>query len=264
MSESKRARFTFPEAFASQGNSRTAGESSISRVTKRSAKSKPKYTKAQKAKYERSLLYKLARNVDMSPHYFDLVSAVAAVNGDGGIIELNSGTAITQGDGVSNRNGDSIRCKNLSFRYVCANQAAQKLTTVWKVYIIQQFHPDGTGLPVVTDIFKAKAGTYVDDPVIVPREWETMRDYKILASSIHVIKPNTVGDNAGAYLSQQCGESKEYGEFTLPLNFETKYNTSNVAEDNRLLVVVKNSSDTAVGGVAGGYFRFFSRLTFAP
>lgn len=262
--ESKRTRFTFPAAYESLGTSRTAGESSISRVSKKKKNSRPKWTKDQRAKFERNLLYKLARNVDMSPHYFDLVSGVASVNGDGGIIELNSGTAITQGDGVNQRTGDSIKCRNLSFRYAVANQAAQKLTTIWKVYIIQQFHPDGTGLPVVTDIFKAKAGVYVEDPVLVPREWETMRDYKILASATHVIKPNTVGDNAGSYLSQQCGESKEYGEFILPLNFETKYNTSNVAEDNRLLVVVKASADTAVAGVAAGYLRFHSRLTFAP
>lgn len=263
MSQAKRQKFTPPAAFASQGSSRVAGESAMTRVS-RKTKSKPKYTKAQREKYERSLLYKIARNIDMSSHYYDLESGNSSVTGAGAVHNLNPGTAITAGDGVNNRNGDSIYMKHLSLRYTMFNQLTFLQTGVWKIWVILEKHPDGSATPGASDIFEAPDGVWTQSPILQPRLWETMRDYKILASATHVVKPNTVGDNAGSYLTTQSGEPYDYGEMSIPLNFTTKYDASGNTEDGRLLVVIRNNSDTAVSGVATGGWRFYSRVTFAP
>lgn len=238
---------------------------SISKA-KTARKSKVKYTEAQRKKMDRALLMRLRKGVDLNPHFYDYESGSPSVTGDGYITNLNNGSLITQGDGVQQRTGDSIYCKNLSFRYVIGVSSQYFPDSVWKVYIILQKNPDGAGIPAITNIFEAADGTYHDSTVIVPRLWETMRDYKILASNTHVVKQLTLGtDGAGSYLGQTAGEGKEYGEFSIPLNFTSKYeSTAGLCEDNQLLLVVKNSSDTSIGGVAAGYVRFYSRLTFAP
>lgn len=265
MSQSKRARFTFPEGFASQGGTtRTAGVSSMSRVT-RKGKPKIKWTKAQRAQYEKKLLYKIARNVDLSSHYYDLESGSASITGDGAIHNLNSGTLITKGDAATQRTGDSIHMKNINIRYAFTANLGQENQTIWKVYLVQHFHPDGGSTAAVTDIFEAKDGVNFTSPIIVPRRWDTMRDFKILASATHVIAPLRIGDNAGAYLSVASGSSRDYGEMSVPLNLVAKYDPSTGnTEENSLYLVFKNSTDTSISGGAGGNVRFWSRLTFAP
>lgn len=262
MSQSKRQRFTPPAAFASQGTTMTAGSSSMSRVARK--KKGVKWTKAQRESFNQKLLYKLARNVDLSSHYYDLESGNTAVTGDGQLHNLNPGTAIVRGDTVNERQGDSIHMKNINVRYVISANQGQSDDTVWKVYLIQHFHPDAGGTAAVTDIFEAKDGVNAVSPILQPRLWESMRDFKILASATHVVKPTTWGNNGGTYLTTASGNARDYGEFSVRLNAQAKYNAAGATEDNAIYLVIKNSTDTAVGGVAGGTFRFRSRLTFAP
>lgn len=233
-------------------------------MVSRTRKNKPKWTKAQREKYEKQLLYKLARNVDLSSHYYDLESGNTSVTGDGTIHNLNPGTAITTGDTVNSRTGDSIHMKNLNIRYVISANQGEVDANIWKVYVVQHFHPDAVGTAAITDIFEAADGVYGSSPVIVPRLWESMRDFKILASATHVIQPLRVGDNAGAYLTTASGANRDYGEFSLSINAQAKYNAAGATEDNAIYLIFKNSTDTSVSGVAGGNVRFYSRLTFAP